>query len=318
VVQKGTPLGEIFIKFAYITPEELKKWNQTLTQETIFSILSWDSGAYRFDSQDISFNMDCYLPISVERILMEGMHQKDEWPRLLSKIPSRDIIFEGIELPVEGSADTTYFPEEVISSDTTNKNEPITPPSFLEMEMEEHAWLLQWIDGTKTVSQVINHSGVGAFPVYKCLVELLAIGRIKEKEWKPKIEKKRFSSISLKQIVFHRFVLNGLCIAIVFGLFTILFIPSFLGGQSISKENISLGEFSQFTAVNQKDMVQFSLNLYYLKHGHYPVALYELAEDGLFQTEQEQKIALNGFRYRSYDHGKRFDLLDLNEIQKTE
>jgi len=307
VIQKGTSLGEIFIKFAYITPEELKKWNQILTQETIFPVLSWESGTYRFDAEETSFHADCYLPVSVERILMEGARQKDEWPRLLSKIDSRDIVFEAIAPLVEGG-DSLYTPEEtMITQDTTNGNE---------MEMEEHAWLLKWIDGTRTVGQVINHAGVGAFPVYKCLVELLAIGRIKEKD--QKAEKKRLSLISLGDIVSRSLFLNGLSIAAVFGMFVILFVPLLDGRPAILKtKTFSSEQFRQFTAVNQKDIILFSLNLYYLKHGHYPVTLDQLVEDGLFQTEQKG-IALEGFQYRPDENGKNFHFFPIDDPHKTE
>jgi len=295
IIEKGTPIGEVFNKLAYITPEELKKWNQTLTQETIFSVLSWESGSYRFDTQDVSSNTDCYLPISVERILMEGMYQKDEWPMLLSKIPSRNIVFEGIKVPIEGTENTVDLSEE--------------------LEMEEQ-WLLQWVDGVKTVDQIIHHAGVGAFPVYKCLVELLAIGRIKEKQWKTNVEKRRFSSISWRQIVFHQFILNGLCLFIVLSVLPTLFLPSFYERDSIlQKQKMSLRQIKEFINIHQKDILQFSLNLYYLKHGRYPATLNQLAEDGFLKTEQEKKIELERFSYRS--NGTRFDLFVLDEVSES-
>jgi len=313
MTQKGISLGQIFVKFDYLSFEELKKWNQTLTQETIFSILSWESGRYRFDSEAVSSNMDCYLPISVERVLMEGMHQQDEWPLLLSKIASRSIVFEEVLQPI-GGADSYLSDEAVRASDQTNPE--ITAPSLEMLEMEEHLWLLKWIDGTRTVDQVIHHAGVGAFPVYKCLVELLAIGRIKEKAWKTEVRKKPFSLISFRQILFHRFVLNGLLIAVTLSLLPTLFIPSFYGRESILQKNkVFLEQIRGYTTVNQKDIIQFSLNLYYLKHGHYPISLKKMAEDNVFQ-EEVVKVKLNDFHYKSYENGTRFNLIALNEITK--
>ena len=229
---------------------------------------------------------------------MEGMYQKDEWPMLISKIPSRDIVFEGIKLPIEGV-------------------ESMESPADLSEELEaEEQWLLQWIDGIKTVDQIIHHAGVGAFPVYKGLVELLAIGRIKEKEWKAKIEKKRFPLISWKQIVFHRFILNGLCFFIVLSVLPTLFLPSFYGRESIlQRQETSLKKIKDFINIHQKDMLLFSLNLYYLKYGRYPETLHQLAEDRFLRTEQEQKIELQNFLYRS--DGTRFDLLTRNEIPES-
>ncbi len=299
MVEKEVPLGETFVKLAHLTPEEVKGWNQTLTQETVFDLLSWESGSYRFDQQDTFLKSDYYPPISVERILMEGMRQKDEWPALLKRIPSKTMVFEIVEKPKE--AGDSFSSQYETNGEGSGSIEGL-------LDTEEHAWLLQWINGVRTVEDVVSHAGVGAFPVYKCLGELVAEGRLKERAIKTDIKKRRSIFESLNEIVFTPLLLNKLLVVFAVAVSTTLFIPSFYGVRSIfQKIGGSIEEFRKLAIANQKDIIAFSLDLYYLKHNRYPDTLHQLRADGFMNTEQEQEIDLEAFRYRP--NGKTYELV---------
>ncbi len=300
---KGTPIGETFINLAYVTSEDVKKWNQTLTQEAVFSVLSWESGSYQFEPVEVYLREDLYLPTTVECLLMEEAHQKKEWPILLSKIPNREIVFELVDTSQE---------EGVLSMSETGGD---SLAQFI--DAEEHGWLTQWVNGTRTVEGVIRHTGVGAFPVYKCLIELLAIGRIRERQ-DLTAERGRFFLLNLvKQVLTHPILTNAILIPFILIAWATFFIPSFYGTESIlEKVENSIKPFNLFTKNNQKDILEFSLNLYYLRHNHYPATLNQLTEAGLMTTDRGKKINFNDFQYNS--NGKTFELVLLSEVSEIE
>lgn len=278
---KGAPIAETLLNLAYLTLEELHTWNQILTQETIISVLFWESGSYRFEAEEGVLPSHLYRPMSVEHLLTEGARQKEVWPTLLSTIPSRNIVYEVVNVSPEEGA--------LASPDMGGEDSP--------MDMEEHAWLLQWIDGVRTVSSIVNHAGVGAFPVYKCLIELLAIGKIKEKQEEVKPREHLWSNISFQQIALHPFVLNGFLIAVWLAALMLFLTPSFFQERDsfFQKVDAATTQFQKLIAINQKDRLEFALHLYYLKYRQYPLTLNPLVEEALIEeTDDFQK-----FSYRS-------------------
>jgi hypothetical protein len=284
--EKNVSIGDVFIKLAYLTPQEVREWNQTLTQETVFDLLSWETGSYRFDPQEILFKPDCYTPVSVERTLMEGMRQKDEWPALLKKIPSKKMVFQ------------------LVSNNAQNGGGSFDTP----MDTEELNWLLKWIDGSRNVESLVMHGGVGAFPVYKCLRELLVDGRIQVKEIVPERKKSRISLPSIKEIIHASLVFldRSLTVSIIILLIS-FFIPSLYGRPSISER---IGAFfsatSQFSSGNHFERVRFYLDLYYMRYNRYPDALGQLKSSRLLDSDEEAEIDLNAFIYRR--NGKSYEL----------
>ncbi len=277
MADRNVPIGETFIKLAYLTPEEVREWNQTLTQETIFDILSWATGSYRFDPDAAVLDSEYYPQVGVEQTLMEGMRQKDEWPGLLKKVRSKTMVLEVVAQEA-GSGDFE--------------------------DPQEHLWLLKWVDGVRTVEGIVNHAGVGAFPVYKCLGELIADGRLKEVEKKVAPKKRGLGLPSLKDIIaFGITFFNKLLLCFIILLLITFFIPSFYGVNSvIQKIRASMKEVSVFTAQNKKERIAFSLDLYYIKHNHYPKTLDQLKKSGFI----EEAINLMPFQYHS--NGKSYSL----------
>ncbi len=304
VVEKDVSMGETFAKLAYLTTEEVQKWNQVLTQETIFDLLSWEAGSYRFEQKELSINPNYYLPLSVERLLMEGMRQSDEWPALLKKIPSPNLVFEII-----GGADPTEPGSE------TEDGDHLTSVTGPRLEPDEHAWLLQWIDGQKTVDGIIKHAGVGSFPVYKGLTILLSNGRLRKKEIKDEEEKTETKSSflstvsldSLKEKLSSPALLNSALVSLSVVILMTFFIPSFYGIPSIlQKVNLSMTEFKKLSSVARKERITFSLDLYRLRHNRYPSTLSALVADGLLSEGFGQELSDTEWTYIS--DGKTFSL----------
>ncbi|MEK7286123.1 MAG: DUF4388 domain-containing protein [Nitrospirota bacterium] len=244
-------VAEALIEMNYLTVEEARHWNQVLLEEVLFDLLSWKDGAYRYEEEMVVTQNESDVEMNVEWILMEGMRQLDEWPLLLRKIPSREIVYEITERPNDAMD---------LLSDT---------------EREEN--ILQLVNGERTVNEIVNRAGVGAFPVYKTLSDLLSAGRVKRYE--PKAKKTRIlPEISLdlaKRLLFNPVVYNGALIILTIGIASVFFyFVLFQKKPVFQSKQIRL--FKVLTSVNEKDTIEFALSLYYLDQNRYPNSLAEL------------------------------------------
>ena len=268
---KGSSVSETFVKLDCITPEDARNWNLVLTQDILFDLLSWKEGSYKFNQEAVS-KRAYEEAISVEKILMEGMRQSDEWPALLKKIPSRDGVYERVAIE---DADG-ILPED-----------------------DNPTGLIPYINGVRTVNEIIGYAGIGAFPVYKELSMLISDGKIKpcDPKTKEKIEKELSPDISfdsIKTFLFGPVVINGLLISLVMFLLILLLMPIFFGKEHfLPKMQGSFEKFKALSIVNKKDRITFSLNLYYLKQNRYPDTLDRLKKEGFL----DQEISLDHWAY---------------------
>jgi hypothetical protein len=284
-VPKGSSVSETLVKLDFISPADAKNWNLSLTQDILFDLLSWKEGGYKFNQEVVS-KREYEEAISVEKILMEGMRQADEWPALLRKIPSRDGVYERV---------------------STENTDHILPE-------DDTTGLIPYINGVRTVNEIIGYAGIGAFPIYKELSILLSDGKIKLCDPKEKIEKSLISpDISfnrIKEFIFGSVVINGLIAFFVMLLFFLLLRPMFFSEKPfLQKMRGSVQEFKALSIANNKDIIEFSLNLYYLKLNRYPDTLDQLKKQGFL----DQKIQLEGWGY-SHD-GSNFSLQVIDELQ---
>ena len=289
---QGASIVETFIKLNYITTQEAMRFHQMLTQEVLFDLLSWKTGSYKFNQESVAIR-EYDNAVSVEHILMEGMRQSDEWPALIKKIPSRDEVYEKVEMEIE-----EIVPGERPLRADLRVTEETEFPQTSDAKETKAAGLMKYINGSRSVNEIMNLAGIGAFPVYKELAQLLSDGIIKIAAPKAKIEKKALFKISfggIKEIAFHPIVLNGFIIcslAILSGLF---FYLNILREKSIEAKAHTgpIQAWRALSAVSNKDIIAFSLNLYYLQQNRFPDTLRELQSEGYL----DQSISLEDFVY---------------------
>ncbi len=286
ITSKGSSIVDTFIKLNHITPEDARNCNKMLTQEILFDLLSWKAGSYQFNQESV-FKMEYDNPMGVEWILMEGMRQSDEWPALLKAIPSRDIVYEKVGTYGEGFLESM---------------------EGVEGQPAAQASVMDFVNGVRTVNEIMNRAAIGAFQVYRELADLFAEGKIRvcQSQSEAKIEKggrRTLSEISLggiKEIVLGRVVLNGLIIGAVGVLAVFFFRPIFSGEKSIFQRiDGRIKTVRALSSSNDKDRIEFSLNLYYLKQNRYPDTLMQLKREGFL----DQSIAINDWTY-SHDSSK--------------
>ncbi len=88
-------LGRVLCGFGYVTPREIKKVNRLVTEETIFRLLDVQSGYYKFEPKDISYDTELIEPLiltgeftlkgggrSVEKQTRSLLQDIDELPKI--------------------------------------------------------------------------------------------------------------------------------------------------------------------------------------------------------------------------------------------
>ena len=159
-VQKETQqrLGFLLIRERLVTPEDLREALRLQIFRIVFSAFRWTDGRFRFSQEGaIDYDADHMSPVPTESILMEAAQMLDEWPRLEKKVRSREAVFRkarGVE-----NLNLVHAPEDPQEG------------TLAVSRSEAEVW--KWIDGNRSVEDIMERAFLSDFDVYKGLSELI-------------------------------------------------------------------------------------------------------------------------------------------------
>jgi len=152
-LQRADPtrrLAEILLEMGSVGEEELERQLRFQMEETIYEVMPWDEGYFKFEERGEIGEQRLLARVRVESLLMEGARRIDEWTRLEAKVPSPEAI------PVLGA----------------NADREMTP-----LELRSDEWeVLAEIDGERDVRQLAADLGRSAFDVAKIIYGLVSTG----------------------------------------------------------------------------------------------------------------------------------------------
>jgi len=163
--KKKRRLGEILVEIDAITIESLEEELKEQIAETIFTMLTWDSGYFNFEADLLPGPEEFIVQLSPQEILLEGARRIDEWRKIENKLPP----FETI-LVLKG--DASGIPLTVQEQKTINL-----------------------IDGARTIDEILKLSEYDFFETCRIIYGLLSAGLL-EKPEKPIVVKKTISDIA--------------------------------------------------------------------------------------------------------------------------
>ena len=77
-----------------ITPRQhIEQFLVARVRDTVFEILKWDTGEYRFDEEKLAEKSEVLVALNTENLILEGARRIDEWSNIRSKVPSKHSIF---------------------------------------------------------------------------------------------------------------------------------------------------------------------------------------------------------------------------------
>ncbi|MFL2937397.1 MAG: DUF4388 domain-containing protein [Myxococcota bacterium] len=147
------PLPDLWLEYDGMDQVVLEQMMARLTQETLFQVMGWSSGAFHFSPTRNREAMIEQEAFSVEKVLMDGLRMLDEWRTF----------------PIEVQTESHVF--------RIAKNRK--PDSEGRGDADE---ILSLLDGHRSVRQVIDASRRTTFEVGRHLSEAFVGGRIETEE----------------------------------------------------------------------------------------------------------------------------------------
>ncbi|HEX8411864.1 MAG TPA: DUF4388 domain-containing protein [Thermoanaerobaculia bacterium] len=182
-IQKETlqRLGFILTHYGIISQDSLREAIQLQIMQIVYRLFRWKDGDYHFSQETtIEYDRDNIVPVTAESILMEGARMIDEWPIIEKRIRSYDMVFrkkltdQEIVVVRSGEADEVDFDVET----TRNRRRPSLTDKIRISQEEKSIYDL--VDGTMSVSDVVEVSRLSEFDTNKALYELLTRDLIEE------------------------------------------------------------------------------------------------------------------------------------------
>lgn len=83
-------LGAILVELGSVDRSELNRQLRFQIEETIYDLMAWDEGYFRFDEVEEPPASPVRVP--VDSLLMEGARRLDEWTRLEARVPTPEAV----------------------------------------------------------------------------------------------------------------------------------------------------------------------------------------------------------------------------------
>jgi hypothetical protein len=137
--------------------DALREIEDLLTRETIFDLLRWSDGSFRFVAQPIEHARPAEHLLGAEQVLMDGLRMVDEWHAFEKEMPDESIVYRR-----RGSL-------EEYRQSTAGRS--AAAPAVAEK-------VLMLVDGRANVRRVVDLSRLGSFEATRALVQLARSGWI--------------------------------------------------------------------------------------------------------------------------------------------
>ena len=165
-LEKGKRLGELLVEQESITEEKLQTFIQMQIEEAVYHLFTWHQGSFHFDTDQVPDEEGIFLVnVPPEALLMEGARRVDEWSQVEKKIPSFDVVFQLDKHPDESDEDV----------ELTKDQKKVLP----------------FVDGVRTVDEIMNEAGLVEFETGKALYGLILGGGGSSAEPASEVRKRR-------------------------------------------------------------------------------------------------------------------------------
>ena len=147
--ERGKKLGKLLVEGGALSQEDLEKYISMQIEEAVYHVFHWNQGTFEFQADVKPEESVMRVSISIDALLMEGARRVDEWSVMEKKISSMNLVFTLERDPLE---------EEGI--DLTEAQQRIIP----------------LIDGERSVTDLVDQSGLVEFDTGKALYGLIQAG----------------------------------------------------------------------------------------------------------------------------------------------
>jgi hypothetical protein len=155
-ITPDTRHGKVLVRLGYISTEQLWWAVKHQVLEIVYGLFHWTSGFFEFLEGRVESREKITLAISTTKVVMEGIRRLDEWHKFATRITDPAMVLEVVPGRAPGGGrDHDPAPEE--------------------------KKVLSFVDGTRTVEEVVRLSGQGEFETYAALYEAIRAGELHER-----------------------------------------------------------------------------------------------------------------------------------------
>ena len=260
--QKKTlqPLWTVLAETKAVNVDTLKNVLSQQIHETIYHILRWTEGEYRFEpKKSVEYDRQLISPINTEFLVMEGFRITDEWPEVEKVITS-------FQLMVRRAPHVDAPPQDL---------------------SEGEAKLFKLLAQDHSVQDLIDIGQQGEFETCQNLYGLMKrkiVERIPDKKGKTAAQK-RSSSVGIGDILLKAAGVLAMLAVVAAMIFLLRFLPDDLS--LVHKPNLGgVNAMKQFAAQSELLRVSSQVSRYYLLKKQWPASLDDLLSEHLISSPQ--------------------------------
>lgn len=267
-------VGEIMVELKILTEEEIVRVISTQVYETIYDLLSWKEGDFRFGPRAVESYKKISIALSPEHILLNVLRMMDEWPDIEAKISSLYVVFKKVKpLPKDQGE--------------------ISPEKQLVYELA---------DGELTLQEIIDRSLLGRSNVCEVMVKLWDQGYVERVSTrKPSFTRMVGAKVRLGSLTIAPTFLSYAMILTAAVILALFLKAGVFSEVRISKDSISPPQ--SFLHQVASERIRKALTVYYLENGEYPDSLQSLVNLGLITAEDLFLQEEPSFRYKRMEKG---------------
>jgi len=259
------PLIGVAVAHGWLDEGELRKIEELLTRETIFSVLRWEAGSFDFTAKEIEHDRSVDSLLGAEQILMDGLRMVDEWQSFADLVPSEDTIFRRLlSFEQYGERCSGETPGQLASAER----------------------IFELVDGRLSVRRIIDLSMLGTFDSVRVLAQLHRSRIIETVE----VESLAPSSAVDPKETRDSPRFGGLAalasLAVLAAVTALIQLGSGAGEPPDAFAIQRPAALELARAVDEKHRIRHALETYWFSHGRWPTNLAELAKEGLLSHRE--------------------------------
>ena len=161
-------LGTVLVEGKFIDAAALSNALQVQVSQMVYRLFRWTAGEYQFSQETrLEYDREFIQPMSAESILMEGARILDEWPMVERALRSFQTIFRQANVAIARAS---------VSPDPRGGEDAAGAVTLNDSERLVHSF----VDGRRTVQEIIDRSPLGEFETCRILYELIGRQLIEE------------------------------------------------------------------------------------------------------------------------------------------
>lgn len=141
-------LGEILLAGGSIEKASLEHYIVIQIEEAVYFLSTWTHGQFHFDPDKRPDERELLVSIDAEELLLEGARRVDEWALITKKVPGLQSVFARVDRGTDSSASLS----------------------------EEQRRILPFLDGERSLREVVEESGLLEFEAMRALFGLVQAG----------------------------------------------------------------------------------------------------------------------------------------------